>query len=263
MPQIEPPMRESDLPHSQDAVLARTAEVVALTRTPLSKVASIKPGFFLEPTTPLSPRSLHWWESLPVKGHHLWMDSAEVDLLGTQIFLSHECISRHPANPFHRPIEKPFGAYAIVCSYRQAVSATAYLRREHLGPALLAAYGPDLFALTSDRIIRALELPEGSYNSVVLPHYCRTQWGTLLRIDHGNLRRVLDYFNVEDPIDCAIPTLDDLGGMISIVYAFSSGEEALRVALCSRTNESLAVHDLSRWLKELQPLKAKKQLAQT
>jgi hypothetical protein len=253
MPQIESPTRESDLPHSQDAVLTRTQEVLALARTPLSKVESINRGFFLELTTPLSLRFLRWWESLPLKEHHLWMDSAEIDLLGTQIFLSHELISRNPTNPFHRPIEKPFGCYAIVCSYRQAASAIAYLRREHLGPALLNAYGTDLFSVASNQIIDALELTEGSFNSLALPHYCRTRWGLVLRIDAPNVERVSGYFNVEHPADCSIPIVDDLGAMLSIVYAFSSGEEALRVALCPRTNESSTVHELGQWLLRSDP----------
>ena len=258
MPQIEvePPLRESDCVHSHDAVLARTEELLALTRTPLSSVVPINKWFFL-PLTPSAPL-LAWWKSLPVTRHHLWMESAALDLLGTQIFLSDEFITRNPANPFHRPIDKPFGSYAIVCSYRQAALATAYLRHEHLGPALLTAYGADLLARTSDRIIRALELTEGSFNSVALPHYCRTQWGLLSRIDARNAGRFLCFFNIEAPVESSIPLVDDLGGALSIVCACSPAEEALRIALCPRANESSAVHDLGHCLRaELESRKKK------
>ncbi len=130
--------------------------------------------------------------------------------------------------------------------------ATAYLRQEHIGPALSSAYDNDFFPITSGQITQALALSEGSFNSLALPHYCPTQWGTLLRIDRDHVERVLGYFNVEQPADCSIPTTDNLGGGLAALYAFSPAEEALRVAICSGEQEHSALHGLGRWLRSFE-----------
>ena len=257
--QIELPLRPSDLLHSRDAILARTEELIALDRIPLEKVEALRWGFLLKP--PRSKRFLERYQN-QASSHHLWLEAIEADHLGTHVLFSHEFIVTSPLNPFHRPINLPFGSYAAVCSWRDVSRATACLRREHIGPALSSAYDNDVFAITSGQITHALGLSEGSFNSLALPHYCPTQWGTLLRIDRDHAQRVLDYFNVEQPADCSIPAIDNLGGGLAALYAFSPAEEALRVAICSGQQEHLALHDLGQWLRSFESPKAKKELAQ-
>ncbi len=253
--QIELPLRPSDLLHSRDAILVRTEELIALDRIPLEKVEALRWGYLLKP--PRSKRFLERYQN-HAASHHLWLDSIEADHFGTHVLFSHQFIVANPVNPFHRSINLPFGTYVAVCSWRDVSQATAYLRQEHIGPALSSAYDNDFFAITSGQITQALGLSEGSFNSLALPHYCPTQWGTLLRIDRDHAQRVLDYFNVEQPADCSIPTIDNLGGGLAALYAFSPAEEALRVAICSGQQEHLALHALGQWLRSFESPKAKK-----
>jgi hypothetical protein len=257
--EIELSLRPSDFLHSRDAILARTEEVIALDRIPFQKVEALRWGFLLTP--PRSKRFLERYKN-QATSHHLWLDSIEADHFGTQVLFSHEFIVTNPVNPFHRPINYPFGTYVAVCSWRDVSQATAYLRQEHIGPALSSAYDNDFFAITSDQITQALGLSEGSFNSLALPHYCPTQWGTLLRIDRDNAQRVLDYFNLESPAERSLPTIDKLGGGLAALYAFSPAEEALRIAICSEEQEHLALHDLGNWLRSFESPKVKKELAQ-
>jgi hypothetical protein len=258
--QIEAPLRSSDLIHSQDATLARTEELLALDRIPLAKVELLSGIFLLRPT--LSPCFFDWWKSLRSNRHHHWMDSAQLDAFGTQLFLSHAFIAETPTKPFHKPINSPLGAYAAVCSWRDAPRAAGYLRSECLGPILLSAYGTDLFPITSSEITQRLALCEGSLNSSALPHYCRMEWGILLRTDRDNVSRILEYFNFDQPTDCSIPAVAKLGGLTSSIYAFSPSE--VRLALCPEHQKDLAVYDLGRWLRSFEsPNPQKKELATT
>ncbi len=125
----------------------------------------------------------------------------------------------------------------------------------------MSAYDNDFSAITAGQITQALGLSEGSFNSLALPHYCPTGWGTLLRIDRDHAQRVLDYFNVEGPADRSIPTTDHLGAGLVALYAFSPTEEALRVAICSGEQEHLALHDLGHWLRSIESPKIKKEFA--
>ena len=257
-PQIGLPLRSGDLFHSRGAILARTEELIALERIPPEQVDALEWGFLLK----TSACAQRLWERYKTKSsHHLWLDSVEADQFGTHIFFSHQFVVTPELNPFYRPLDLGYGAYTAVCSWREANEVATWLRKEHIAPRLLTAYGADLLTITSAQITLALRLSEGSFNSALLPHYCPTQWGTLLRIDRTNLGRVLEYFNLEEPADCSIPVIDQLGGGLSILYALSPLEEALRVAICSAELEHLALHDLGSWLRSIQSSKAKKELA--
>jgi hypothetical protein len=82
--QIEAPFRESDLFNTRNAILVRTEEALALDRIPLSEVKPFEWGFLLRPKR--SARFLSWWKGLGSSEHHLWLESAELDHFGTQLF---------------------------------------------------------------------------------------------------------------------------------------------------------------------------------
>jgi hypothetical protein len=254
--QVELPLRPGDLLHSRDAILARTEELIALDRIPLEKVDAFRWGFLLKPAR--SKRFLERYKN-QASSHHLWLDSIQADHFGTHVLFSHQFIVANLANTFHRPINYPFGTYVAVCSWRDVSQVTAYLRQEHIGPALSSAYDNDFFAITSVQTTQALGLSEGSFTSLALPHYCPTPWGILLRIDRDSVGRILDYFNVDQPADYSIPTIDKLGAGLAALYAFSPNEEALRVAICSEEQEHLALHDLGNWLRSMEFSMPKKQ----
>ncbi len=106
--QIELPLRPGDLLHSRDAILARTEELIALDRISLSQVEPFSWGFLLKP--PRSKRFLERYKN-QATSHHLWLDLIEADHFGTHVLFSHEFIVEGPVNPFHRPINLPFGTY--------------------------------------------------------------------------------------------------------------------------------------------------------
>ena len=98
--------------------------------------------------------------------------------------------------------------------------------REGALRAVNLAYGPsDLSPIVSAQITRQLGLSEGSLNSATLPHYCPTEWGTLFRIDRPNVDRVLEYFTLTQPLDCSIPTVIKIGGLLTSVYANPDAHE--------------------------------------
>jgi hypothetical protein len=243
--QIENPLRLSDLIHSQNATLARTEEVIARDRLEVSRVEPLAWGFEVNPR--LSQPFVEWMQALR-RTHHLWLDSAELDPFATTVILSHVFHTDSDANPFHKPLDSPLGAWAALCPWYWAVEAVAYLRREVLGPLLLAAYGADdLFRKTIREITADLALSEGSFNSVALPLYCQTEGGGIvLRLNRPNVARVLDYFNAEEPDDGSIPTVVTLGGLIDTVYA--AGPSEVRLAICPAHCTPQAIDSLSCWL---------------
>jgi hypothetical protein len=247
MQEIESPIRPGDLIHSRTAALARAEEVLAIDRLELARVRPLFDGFLIQ-TRP-SPRFTEWAKTLPVT-RHLWLDSAEQDPFATTTLLSHEFRSDSDANPFHKHLDSPLGAWTIVCPWYRATEAVAYLRREVLGPPLLATYGAsDLFSRTVAEIIKDLALSEGSFNSAARPQYCRAEGEEIIiRSDWSNAPRILDYFNVESSLDHTLPTVITVGGLIDIVWAEAQWE--VRLAICPTHCTPRAIDTLSRWLRQ-------------
>ena len=244
--QIENPFRLSDLVNSRNAALVQTEEVIALDKLELSRVEPLAGGFLVRPR--LSQRFVEWSKTLRVT-HHLWMDSAELDPFATTALLSHAFRTDSGANPFHKNLDSPSGAWTALCLWHCVQEAAGYLRREVIGPQLLSAYGAtDLFRIATARIIKDLALNEASLNSTALPHYCQTEWeGILLRLDWPNVARVLDYFNAEEPADVSIPTVITLGGLIDSVYAAVPSE--VRIVICPQHCTPQAIDSLAFWLR--------------
>jgi hypothetical protein len=106
----------------------------------------------------------------------------------------------------------------------------------------------------SQEILEALQLPEQPLNSLEIPGYCTTKWGTLLRLDRGKSQQALSYLCVDQPADCSVPLLVNLGANVFVIFAWSqSAKEPLRIGLCSHWAEDLALKDLARWLRSVLP----------
>jgi hypothetical protein len=169
---IPGPLRADDLIHTQRAILAQTEQLIARDRLDLSRVTQHNSCFVLRLNS--SERLLKWW-ALQTINPHLWLDSAEVDSLGTNTLFSHRCG------------EKPSAAFAAVCSWRDLPVAAAHLRRRYIAPVLLEGFGSSVLSKTIEAITHELQLPQRPANSSELPNCCETAWGHLL----GNAKDTL------------------------------------------------------------------------
>ena len=230
------PLRPSDLPHSQNAVLEHTEKLIALDRLELERVEPAAWGGFILRLSG-SPRLEEWWTARPNKKKHLWFDSTELGDFGTQVFFSRsiDCI------------------YAAACSWLDAPEAAADLRTRYLGPDLLAMHGPAIFQVTAQEITRHFQLEERPLNSTTIPCYCRLKWGYLQRFPWPDIPASLDYLlNIAQPQDVSLPILFKLGANLCAILAFSpAAEEAgeLRVGLCCQWDAGLAIDELGAWLR--------------
>jgi hypothetical protein len=231
------PLRPSDLIHSQSAVLEHTEKLIALSRLDLKKVEPAAWGGFILRLS-ICPRLEEWWSTRANKKKHLWMDSAELDDLGTHVLMAH-------------PIAlKSDGIYAALCGWRDAQEAAADLRLRCLGPILIKTHGGAIFPSTAQEIVRQFQLEEHPLNSTAVPCRCQLKWGHLLRFGRPGVGPVLDYLNISQPEDISLPILIRLGANLAIVLAFSpSAEEPLRIGLCCQWYAGLAIDDLGAWLR--------------
>jgi hypothetical protein len=199
-------------------------------------------GFILRLS--VSPRLEEWWAGRSDKKRHLWLDSVELDDLGTHLL-------------FSRPIaDKSDDTYAALCSWRDVPAAAADLRFRRLGPALMKAYGSSIFLSTVDEIAQAFQLEERHLNSTEVPGRCRLKWGHLLRFSGQSVPAVLDYLNLEKPEHISLPILIKPGANLALVLAFSSSaEEPLRIGICCQWKDGLAIDDLGAWLRTFPPSK--------
>src|SRR6516165_5476523 len=84
---MQPPIRRDDLVHSQAALGARLEEFIARDKLNLTSIEPFPFGYVVRPS--LSPRFRRWWETLTVT-QRLWLDSSELDSLGSQLLIARD-----------------------------------------------------------------------------------------------------------------------------------------------------------------------------
>jgi hypothetical protein len=226
---MQPPIRRDDLVHSQAALRERLEECIARDKLSLANIEPFPFGFVFRPA--LSPRFRRWWETQAIT-QRFWLDSTELDPLGSQLLISRE----------------PFGSYAALCFWQDFTDTTNHLRVHHIGPALWEAHKTLLLTRIVNELAQKFGLIKRPLNSQQLPSYADAKWGILAQLKCPQAVELLEhYLCFPPPSDRSIPIHVKLGGNISCVLAF--GAELARLGLCFNGLEDPALLDLQEWLR--------------
>src|SRR6516225_2510593 len=89
MEPISPPIRRSDLVHSEAGLRKALEELIARGRLELTAIEPVPPfGYIIRPPS-LIPR-LHDWLAAQKSSPRLWLDIIELDELGSQLLVARE-----------------------------------------------------------------------------------------------------------------------------------------------------------------------------
>jgi hypothetical protein len=226
---MQPPIRRDDLVHSQAALGERLEELIARDKLSLTSIEPFPFGYVVRPS--LSARFREWWETLTIS-QRFWLNSSELDSLGSQLLVSRD----------------PFGLCAALCFWQDFSLAANHLRIHHIGPALWEAYKTSLLERIVAELTPKFGLVKRPLNSQETPNYADAKWGVLVQLKCDQATELLeDYLCLPSPRDRSIPSLVKFGGNVSCALAF--GPQLARLGLMFNGLEDPALLDLQEWLR--------------
>jgi len=231
MEPISPPIRRSDLVHSEACLRKALEELIARGRLELTAVEPVPPlGYVVRPRS-LTPR-LRDWLAAQKSSPRLWMDLIELDELGSQLLIARE----------------PYGSGLGLSAWQDVSAIAGLLRTNVVGPNLWEAHKTALLDRVVEELKTQFDLVERALNSSELPAYARTDWGVLITLKPAQGLELFDYSCLPAPKHLDLPILTKLGGFVHSIAAF--GPDMARLGLCWNGFEDPACLFLQDWLRK-------------
>jgi hypothetical protein len=140
---------------------------------------------------------------------------------------------------------------AVICGWSDRSKAVEFVR--YTSPGQEPGNTPFIY---SRQIVTALRIAESPLNAQDIPASCKTEWGTLLRLNPPKSEEALSYLCVGQPTDCSVPLVVQLSPSMVGIFGWSRSDlEPLRIALAGSWGTAIALRDVARWLKSLTPRK--------